>query len=143
MIAVKYLLLLFLAFPCVGQTPKGCTDKYDKFQKLTTVQCRIGRPVPMIAFAYIPDVQPPYFALYFSSLYLYNSATLRFLLDGDVLEIHTDQIDYSIMVLITPRQMSRIVSAKTVEIQIARDEGKLSNDTLRKLRDLEALTRPQ
>jgi hypothetical protein len=146
---MKYLLILLFALSTAGQSvkervktfdnPKSYKVEYDKFQKLTKVTVRIGRPVQMIAFAYIPDDGEHSFALYFSSLYLYNNHTLRFLLDGEVLEIPTDQIEYSILVPISPDEMNRIVNAKSVEVQIAQDEGKLSADTLKKLKNLTKL----
>lgn len=151
---MKFLLMLLLVMPCAGQTvadavkkfekSKSYTVKYDKFQMVTTVEFEkvLQGSLRIVAIANLfDDRSNDHFALYIRSVHgtLYNHATLRFLLDGELMEIPTDQIDYSIIVQISPAQMTRIVEAKSVEMQIASFEGKVDKDTLTRLRNLASL----
>ena len=154
---MKFLLLLLLVTPCLGQSiesrvkafedHKDFVFKYDKFKTETQVnfhdyvRVRGQYPLSLMGIVIIDDEgENTSFGLFLSSnRTLYKRATLRLMLDGELLEIPNNEIEYTIYVRFNRQQMNRLVNAKIVELQLASWEGKLDNDTLKKLKELASL----
>lgn len=159
---MKYLLMFLLLAPVTfGQSivervakfdkPKDYQAGYDKFKKLTTVIVdpvyldpkQKGWKAPQTAVYLLAfDDGDNSFGFHFSGP-LFSDDTLRFLLDGELLEIKDDTIGYSTIVAVTPGQMEKIVNAKVVELQIHGIEGKISEKDMVRLKNLFSLTKPQ
>ena len=152
---MRFLLLLLLSTVTFGQTiqervskfenSKRYVVKYDKFAKETNIHFQTGfRSGPsMMIFATIAEKN--YFGLFFSDVVnrpLYNHPTLKFLLDGELLTIESDEIDYSVMFLLTQEQAERIAKSKTVEMQLQGFETVWDAKTLTAFRNIVSLTKP-
>lgn len=131
--------------------PKDYKVEYDKFQKYTTVEFtdvawstkkdskHDGWYLTVIAT--ISDSGNVSFDLYFrpSSRFLFTQATLRILYDGELMEIPSRTIGYSALYNLSPDQFQKIIASKSVEVQISIFEGKISDKTLIKMRNLASL----
>lgn len=155
--------MLLLAYSCVGQTiqervktfadAKAFTVKYDKFQKTTdityefTATASEKRPLmrntlDMAVFLSIPDDGQPSVGWYFGKYgTLYNNETLRMLLDGELVKLPDDTIDYSVVIDIPLKDFDKIAQSKIVEFQINLFEGKLDAKQMTAFKNLQSLTR--
>lgn len=156
-------LLLLLSYSCFGQTiqervktfedAKAFTVKYDKFQKSTdityefTATASEKRPLmrntlDMAVFLSIPDNGNPSVGLYFGRYgTLYNNETLRMLLDGELVKLTDDTIDYSVVIDIPLKEFEKIAQSKIVEFQINLFEGKLDAKQMTAFKNLRSLTK--
>lgn len=159
------LLLLLVSAVALGQTiedrvkkfdtPRDYEIKYDKFAKSTTVQFQSlitpadlkgGGSMTIFASVTIKQTGKYWYLVFFHPTgrykFLYNKNPLRFLLDGKLLDIPTDEITDMPGVFITSSQWNKIVAAKTVEMQFGLFEGKFDNKTLQRFKNLASLTAP-
>lgn len=157
---MRFLLLLLLSTVTFGQTieervskfekPKEYGVKYDKFAKTTTVD-------KVLAFrntreAYSPDTQivlrlgdngdSLIYLWFVKNRSYYDRPTLKFLLDGELLAITNDDIDSSVIFLLTQEQAERIAKSKTVEMQLQGFETVWDATTLTAFRNIVSLTKP-
>lgn len=155
---MKIFLILLFAASCFGQSiqeqvkkfdkPKSYAVKYDKFKLLTTVTThhRIKATkgystMNMTVTAIIADNGTASFYLQFQSplgKLLFSRDVLRVMADDDILDLGESGIGYSAVFDVTA-EFSTIVKSKSVELQLARFEGKFDDKTLTALKNLYSL----
>lgn len=116
--------------------------KYDKFKQITSVEVdmRLKSLTPTFIID-IPDAGKPSQVVYFfADRYSYfNQPTLRFLADGEVLRLDSNSIS-SVAVFTIPSAMwSKLVAAKTLEMQLETKETVFDDKSLKKLKNLDSL----
>ena len=156
---MRFLLLLLLSTVTFGQSipeqvkkfqdAKRYSVEYDKFQKehIIHVDCDLKPTktsgVQSMIWAILGEDNSRTYALYFSAQRtLYNQPTLRLLIDGELVEVKDDDIDYSVMISIEPDLFNRIAKAKTVEVQISSFEGIVTEKCMTAFRNIVSLTKP-
>jgi hypothetical protein len=144
MSCMKFLLILLLALPCVGQSMRV---EYDKFAKETTVMFTAfvpstneHLPLRMTVAVSLGKTREYLFLLSSNNRnVLYNRETLRLLIDGQLMDIRSTDIGDQVSIRPTSVQFKRIANAKTVELQLQLFEGRLSSDTLKRLKNITTL----
>lgn len=162
---MKILILLLLLVPVMfGQTvaekvakferPKDYMVEYDKFAQHTEVAYEVAiKPLRkhapydlrMVAAVTLQnDGGAVGYSLFFTPYgyrVLYNNDTVRLLVDGELLSIPSNDIDYSVQYELTASQFQKLASAKKIEIQLASFEGVMNAHTLLALKNLSFLAK--
>lgn len=147
------LLIVMLSVVCLGQDV-DFTVKYDKFQRVTTIRGEIPvkpsdpkdfQSLKMVAFARVPDGEPPQYLFYFSMTpkWLFNQPKLRLLADGLLMEYSSRDIDYSAVFIVPDYDVKHMANQKSVDLQISPFEGVIEKDSLTALKRLVELTKPR
>lgn len=161
---MKILFLLLFASVTFGQSIPEKVGKfadskklysvdYDKFQKQHKIETEIVVPYAkkqsgwiqsvgqkVTVWMTIPDVGDPFIFFSFSKdRGYYNQPTLRFLADGELVEVSSDDIDDIVSFDISPKQLRKLADAKVLEMQLVSFEGKFSEKGLQQLRNIASL----
>lgn len=143
---MKVLLLLLLTCPVFSQSidkqldsfkeSSKYTDHYDNFAKETQVAYQTTvksglRSLDLTVMVVIPDAGERSYLFSLSDNHtLYDYDSLKFLLDGETLEIaRRSRIDYTANFWLSPGEWRKIVTAKKVEMQLI-GFGAIFNDKL-------------
>lgn len=166
---MKFLLLLLLCVPVFGQSfedrvkqfekPRDYTLTFDKFEKETKIDWHSyirgprkkgfvsgNETLELIASVHIPQSGDTWYSLLFipsiHTIYDHDDR-LRFLVDGVNLDIHDrPSIDDVAGFIVTKDEWLKLISGKTVEMQLRSFEGTLDEKTLTAFRNLASLTKP-
>lgn len=157
--SMKMLLLLLLLVPVTfGQSieervkkfenPKAYEVKYDKFQKETNVEITLKLSSKKGFLTLYPHIvlkdDGEYYVIMLASGGAYRfhtQPTMRFLLDGNLLELKSDDIDDIVGFSITNKDFEKIASAKLVEVQLGFFEGQFDAKTQTAFKNLYSLTK--
>lgn len=127
--------------------PKSYKVEYDKFANKTTVSVTSTikadkrRWVEMHAYVEIGETTSYLLIFSMSERFLFNHTPVRFLLDGQLLDVGETGIEYTPGVIVSAEHWSKIVAAKTVEIQVGPFEGTFDEKTLQRFKNLASLTK--
>jgi hypothetical protein len=131
-----FLLLLLLCLPCFAQYK----TVYDQELKLTRTSFPAVKQGEMwvSGMVSVHDDGIKYGALYFrpSERTLFTRETLHLTLDGVLLSLPNDDVEYSFIALLTPAMLKQIGDSKVVTFRLMSFEGVLDKDILKKVKDL-------
>lgn len=151
------LFLLLLSTITFGQTiqdrvnkfdkPKDYTVRYDKFQKRTEIEFKSSIKTrtewlslnPIIWVKDGGEFDTAVFIVSSTRRDLYNYETMRLLVDGELIELKSTDIDYIIAFPVTAAFLHKIAKAKTVEMQLGLFESKFDDKTLLRFKNLASL----
>lgn len=162
---MRVLLLLLFASVTFGQPiadkvktfedAKSYSVAYDKFKKETRVETVIHVPsakkgllrgrMNLRAWFYLRDDGDHLrvFAVSADVHSYFNKPFLRFLADGELVEIQSKDIDSIATFNVSAEQWAKLAAANKLEVRLNESEGVFDEKALTKLRNLDSLTKSQ